>query len=179
MNQEIFSALSRNVGQLRRMKKAHEDMGTDIAVLRIENNDLRRKFFHHIIFSTSLCFAEIFPDYLRYIWLFSTDALAEAKEALANGCNAQILREENQELFQENRKLKSDLESAQKLLKTTQSRAKEQAERDAENIRLGPRPCSVMCSRGCCAEEEYSNVCGEFLCLGWCCVLGLSDEAHQ
>ena len=68
--------------------------------------------------------------------VISTDALAEAKESLANVGNAQILREENQELFQENRKLKSDLESAQKLLETTQSRAKEQAERDAENIRL-------------------------------------------
>ena len=66
----------------------------------------------------------------------STDALAEAKEALANVGNAQILREENQELFQENRKLKSDLESAQKLLETTQNKAKEQAERDAESIRL-------------------------------------------
>ena len=66
----------------------------------------------------------------------STDALAEAKEALANVGNALILRETNQELFQENRKLKLDLESAQKLLETTQSRAKEQAERDAENIRL-------------------------------------------
>ena len=39
-------------------------------------------------------------------------------------------------MFQENRKLKSDLESAQKLLETTQSKAKEQAEKDAESIRL-------------------------------------------
>ena len=66
----------------------------------------------------------------------STDALAEAKEALANVGNAQILREENQELFQENRKLKSDLESAQKLLESTLSKAKEQAEKDAESVRL-------------------------------------------
>ena len=68
--------------------------------------------------------------------IFSTDALAEAKEALANVGNAEILRKENQELFQENRKLKSDLESAQKLLETTHIKAKEQAERDAESIRL-------------------------------------------
>ena len=66
----------------------------------------------------------------------STDALTEAKEALATVGNAEILRKENQELFQENRKLKFELESAQKLLETTQSRAKEQADRDAESIRL-------------------------------------------
>ena len=66
----------------------------------------------------------------------STGALAEVKEALATVGNAEILRKENQELFQENRKLKSDLESAQKLLETTQSKAKEQAEKDAESIRL-------------------------------------------
>ena len=66
----------------------------------------------------------------------ATDAHAEAKEALATVGNAEILRKENQELFQENRKLKSELESAQKLLETTQSRAKEQADRDAESIRL-------------------------------------------
>ena len=66
----------------------------------------------------------------------STDALAEVKEALADTGNAQILRVENQELFQENRKLKSDLESAQKLLETTQKAARDQAERDVESIRL-------------------------------------------
>ena len=75
-----------------------------------------------------------FLDYFHFA--ISTDALAEAKEALANVGNAEILRKENQELFQENRKLKSDLESAQKLLETTQSKAKEQAEKDAESIRL-------------------------------------------
>ena len=68
--------------------------------------------------------------------VISTDALAEAKEALANVGNAEILRKENQELFQENRKLKSDLESAQKLLESTLSKAKEQAEKDAESVRL-------------------------------------------
>ena len=39
-------------------------------------------------------------------------------------------------MFQENRKLKSDLESAQKLLESTLSKAKEQAEKDAESVRL-------------------------------------------
>ena len=67
--------------------------------------------------------------------VISTDALAEAKEALANVGNPEILRKENQE-FQENRKLKSDLESAQKLLESTLSKAKEQAEKDAESVRL-------------------------------------------
>ena len=44
MNVEFFSALSRNVGKLREMKKAHEDMATDITVLKLENSELRRKF---------------------------------------------------------------------------------------------------------------------------------------
>ena len=64
----------------------------------------------------------------------STDALAEAKVALADTGNAQVLRTENQELYKENRQLKTDLESAQKLL--AQKTAREQAERDAESIRL-------------------------------------------
>ena len=66
----------------------------------------------------------------------STDALAAAKEALADTGNAQVLRTENQELYKENRQLKTDLESAQKLLEATQKAAREQAERDAESIRL-------------------------------------------
>ena len=66
----------------------------------------------------------------------SADALAKAKEVLANVGNAQIHREENQELFQENRKLKSELESAQRLLESTQRAAKDEAEKDAESIRL-------------------------------------------
>ena len=78
----------------------------------------------------------MFSDYSCLTLANSADALAEAKEALANVGNAQILREENQEMFQENRKLKSDLESAQKLLETTQRAAKDQAEKDAESIRL-------------------------------------------
>ena len=43
MNVECFSALTRNVGKLREMKKAHEDMTTDITILKLENAELRRK----------------------------------------------------------------------------------------------------------------------------------------
>ena len=43
MNVEVFSALSRNVGKLREMKKAHEDMATDLTMLKLENSELRRK----------------------------------------------------------------------------------------------------------------------------------------
>ena len=50
MNAKFFSALSRNVGQLRRMKKAHEDMGTDIAVLKLENSELRPKLSPSLLF---------------------------------------------------------------------------------------------------------------------------------
>ena len=67
---------------------------------------------------------------------FPTDALAKAKAALADTNNAQVLRTENQELYKENRQLKTDLESAQKLLEAAQKTAREQAERDAESIRL-------------------------------------------
>ena len=43
MNTECFSALTRNIGKLRELKKAHEDMATDITVLKLENDELRRK----------------------------------------------------------------------------------------------------------------------------------------
>ena len=65
-----------------------------------------------------------------------TDALAEAKAALADTGNVQVLCTENQELYKENRQLKTDLESAQKLLETAQMTVREQAEKDAESIRL-------------------------------------------
>ena len=48
----------------------------------------------------------------------------------------QILCIENLELFKENKQLKLDLESTQKLLEDTQKGAKDQAERDAKSIRL-------------------------------------------
>ena len=59
MNVEVFSALSRNVGKLREMKKAHEDMATDLTVLKLENSELRRK-----LSSSLLCqlFISNFPD---------------------------------------------------------------------------------------------------------------------
>ena len=43
MNIELFSALTRNVGKLREVKKAHEDMATDITVLKLDNAEFRRK----------------------------------------------------------------------------------------------------------------------------------------
>ena len=42
-------ALSRNVGKLREMKKAHEDMAMDITVLKLENSELRRKFPFYLL----------------------------------------------------------------------------------------------------------------------------------
>ena len=54
MNAEIFSALSQNIGQIRRMKKAHEDMGTDIAMLKLENSELRRKLSSLFLFAVFL-----------------------------------------------------------------------------------------------------------------------------
>ena len=35
MNGEIFSALTRNVGKLREMKKAYEDMSAEMAMLKL------------------------------------------------------------------------------------------------------------------------------------------------
>ena len=36
MNAEVFSALTRNVGKLREMKKAHEEMAAELAQLKAE-----------------------------------------------------------------------------------------------------------------------------------------------
>ena len=58
MDVEFFLALSRNVGKLREMKKAHEDMATDITVLKLENSELRRKL------SSPLPFAVFFESSL-------------------------------------------------------------------------------------------------------------------
>ena len=44
MNTEVFSALSRNIGKLRDMEKAHEDMAIEIALLRLENTETRSMF---------------------------------------------------------------------------------------------------------------------------------------
>ena len=43
MNVKLFSALIRNVEKLREMKKAHEEMATEITVLKLENSEVRRK----------------------------------------------------------------------------------------------------------------------------------------
>ena len=59
MNVEIFSALSRNVGKLREMKKAHEDIATDITVLKLENSELRRKLSSSLLVRL---FISNFPD---------------------------------------------------------------------------------------------------------------------
>ena len=97
--------------------------------------------------------------------IISTDALAEAKEALANVGNAEILCKENQELFQENRKLKSDLESAQKLLESTLSKAKEQAEKDAESIRLLQDTLEARLAEMKAVDEIGRASCRERVCL--------------
>ena len=45
MNAEMFSALTRNVGKLREMKKAHEEMATELAVLKLEKEQACGKWF--------------------------------------------------------------------------------------------------------------------------------------
>ena len=67
---------------------------------------------------------------------FSIDALAEAKRALAESGDVQNLRRENLALFNDNQKLKGELEATQLSLTETQKSAKEQADRDAESICL-------------------------------------------
>ena len=132
MNVEIFSALSRNVGKLREMKKAHEDMATEIALLRLENSETHSQFeicqYFRLLYRVFCLLTELSA--------FPTDALSEAKAALADTGNAQVLRTENQELYKMNRQLKIDIESTRKLLEAAQKAAREQAEKDAESIRL-------------------------------------------
>ena len=57
MNVKVFSALSRNVGKLREMKKAHEDMSMDITVLKLEYSNIRRHVFMSLLHLTK--FADI------------------------------------------------------------------------------------------------------------------------
>ena len=132
MNAEVFSALSRNVGKLHEMKKDHEDMATEIAFLKLENSETRSKF--HPFESFEFYFEFLF--YYSFLSAFSTDALAEEKRDLADSGNVETLRTENLELYKENKQLKVDLEATQKLLADTQKAAKDQAEQDAESIRL-------------------------------------------
>ena len=130
INAECFSALTRNVGKLREMKKAHEDMSTDITILKLENAELRRKLLIRKISwkVTWICVSSLF--------VFSADQLAEAKKGLEESGSTQNLRKENIELFKENERLKGELEASQKLLSDTRKASKEQADRDAESIKL-------------------------------------------
>lgn len=73
---------------------------------------------------------------LSSLFVFSADQLAEAKKGLEESGNAQNLRKENVELFKQNERLKGELEASQKLLSDTRKASKEQADRDAESIKL-------------------------------------------
>src|SRR5664279_1064470 len=61
--------------------------------------------------------------------------IAEAKELVANGGNAQQLREENLALFKQNEKTLRDLKACQKALRDSDAKAKSQAEKDAQTIK--------------------------------------------
>ena len=64
MNAEMFSALARNVGKLREMKKAHEEMAAEIAVLKLEKEQACGKWIQ-------LHFFEIFISAFLLIPLFA------------------------------------------------------------------------------------------------------------
>ena len=74
--------------------------------------------------------------FFSYFSIFSTDQLAEAKKGLEESGNIQNLRKENIELFKENKRLKNELEAAQKLLSDVRESSKERADKDAESIKL-------------------------------------------
>src|SRR5664279_5451964 len=61
--------------------------------------------------------------------------IAEAKELVANGGNAQQLREENLTLYKEKEKALQDLKAFQKALRDSDAKAKAQAEKDAQTIK--------------------------------------------
>ena len=61
--------------------------------------------------------------------------IAEAKELVANGGNAQQLREENLTLYKEHEKTLQDLKACQRALRDAEAKAKEQAERNAQTIK--------------------------------------------
>ena len=73
---------------------------------------------------------------LSSLFVCSADQLAEAKKGLEESGNAQNLRKENIELFKENERLKGELEASRKLLSETRKASQEQADRDAESIKL-------------------------------------------
>ena len=68
--------------------------------------------------------------------LYFADQLDEAKKSLEESGNIRGLRNENLALFKENERLRSELETSQKLLAETRKASQEQAERDAESIKL-------------------------------------------
>ena len=87
-----------------------------------------------------ICPSNLFEGHVIFLlssfFVFSTDALAEAKKALEESGNAQNLRKENIELFKENERLKGELEATQKLLSEVRESSKERADRVSESIRL-------------------------------------------
>ena len=87
-------------------------------------SDLSERFHGN---SLDICLSSLF---------FSADQLAEAKKGLEESGNAQNLRKENIELFKENKRLKDELEASRKLLSEARKLSKEQADRDAESIKL-------------------------------------------
>ena len=73
---------------------------------------------------------------LSSLFVFSADQLAEAKKGLEEFGNAHNLRKENVELFKENERLKGELEASRKLLSEARKSSKEQANTDAESVKL-------------------------------------------
>src|SRR5664279_1799316 len=61
--------------------------------------------------------------------------IAEAKELVANGGNAQQLHEENLTLYKEHEKTLQDLKACQRALRDSDAKAKAQAEKDAQTIK--------------------------------------------
>ena len=66
MNAEIFSALTRNVGKLREMKKAHEEMSAELAQLKLEKEQASSKWlqihFFEILLFRVFCLLLFSPD---------------------------------------------------------------------------------------------------------------------
>ena len=55
MNAEVFSALTCNVGKLREMKKAHEEMSAELAQLKLEKEQASSKL-RELCSSKHFCF---------------------------------------------------------------------------------------------------------------------------
>src|SRR5664279_4995691 len=71
----------------------------------------------------------------RPVFMQFAGVIAEAKELVANGGNAQQLREENLTLFKQNEKTLQDLKACQKAFWDSDAKAKAQAEKDAQTIK--------------------------------------------